>query len=235
MKVTCPSCSRQIPPEDVNILTAMAKCSVCKESFTVSARELGLIPENAWPKVTQSKNYTNPKEITVEHTESAVIIRNRWFNRIAIIILSAFVLITSFELSMPLLDIVPKPFLKLLIPSVLPVVVAVYLTIATIMNSTEIKLTKDSIIVRHYPLPWVGNKVVPIENIIQLFCVLTPPIPLVRGNIPTYDVWILYEDRKRVKLVGRIYTTQQAQFIEQHLEAALGIDSFPVAGEMGAV
>lgn len=34
MQVTCPSCHRVIPPEDVNIQSAIAKCSACSEVFS---------------------------------------------------------------------------------------------------------------------------------------------------------------------------------------------------------
>ncbi len=229
MKVNCPSCQREIPAVDINIQSAIAKCSACDEYFTLASIRAGVAHEMQKPLVPQ------PSEIMLIREGNTLVIQWGWFTwgNLFLTVFAAYWDTTMYNVIISSTQDGQIPYFILF--HVAAGVYFTYLVLTGYLNKSQIRITQNSIMVQHGPLPWPGNKIVSTESIIQLFCALTPKVPLVRGNIPTYDVWVLYQDRLRVKLVSRISTAPQALYIEQQLEAALGIEDYPVAGELKAV
>src|SRR5687768_642743 len=74
MKIYCPTCSREIPAEDINISLAAAKCSACNSVFQFDEmlRSPAAAEKNRLPVPT-------PKKYTIEEFGSDLTIRWRWY------------------------------------------------------------------------------------------------------------------------------------------------------------
>lgn len=127
-----------------------------------------------------------------------------------------------------------------LIASVFPIAhVAVgiagsYYVITGLINRTRIKLNKKELTVRHYPLPWIGNKTINSREITQFY--LKEKLRQGKnGTIRTYQ--LRYLDRKQndknLLPFGVTVDIADVQKMERIFEEYLGIKDFLVHGEYG--
>jgi len=229
MKVTCPSCKREIPPEDINIQSAIAKCSACGEFFMLGNNQQGVAAPAGKPQVAM------PKNITVFRDMNALIIKRHWFSWTVIPLTLFAVAWDSFLILFYSAAIAGHAPLTFMLFPLIHLSVGVFITYTVLtgyLNSTEVRITGGSISVLHGPLPWPGNKVLTTENIQQVYCIQSN---FTNNRSVTYDLCALYKCGTREKLISGIDQPEQARFIEQQIEAVLGIADAPVAGEMGAV
>lgn len=110
--------------------------------------------------------------------------------------------------------------------------ILLYVSVALYKNQTRVSLRGESITVRHWPLPWPGNKHVPARAIEQLFCKGSIAYKINDEPIMTYAVYARLHGGGSIDLVGRLNEAQQALYIEQQLEDCLGIVDIAVPGEM---
>jgi hypothetical protein len=108
-----------------------------------------------------------------------------------------------------------------------------YYTVALFVNKTTIKVNANSIDIKHAPLPWLGSKTVETKNIEQLYV----KEKVNRGKNGTTYTYALYAKQKGIakalKVLGGdiIGDAEDAQLIEQEMEAFLGIKDYQVRGE----
>jgi len=104
----------------------------------------------------------------------------------------------------------------------------IYLTIATWLNKTHIYVSKDTIEIKHQPIPWKGNRRIQANNIKQLF--VKKRYRGTRNGSPryTYKLLGITLDNKQFTLIARLDNSYHAQFIEQKIEKYLGIKNFSV-------
>ena len=110
----------------------------------------------------------------------------------------------------------------------------IYLTVAIFINRTDIRIGRDLLSVRHYPLPFIGQKKIPTADVEQLFCSENQ----IRSNNTTrtvYDVKVLLRDKSSKTLITGLDDARQARYIETEAEKFLRIDDSPVAGELPRV
>lgn len=103
-----------------------------------------------------------------------------------------------------------------------------YVVIAGFVNRTWITAERDTISVRHGPVPMGKALSFRRRDIEQFFCWAKPS-----KNGATYQVDLLLAGRVRHPFVSELETLEQARFIEQELERYLGIADAPVPGEYG--
>jgi hypothetical protein len=105
-----------------------------------------------------------------------------------------------------------------------------YSVSAQIFNRTRISVSHERIVVRHGPLPWLGNREVKTSDIRQIFTRINPGRrrPATQLFI-SYDVLALTRNGDTIKLLSGLgLTSEQASFIERKLEASMGIkDALP--------
>ncbi|MCB1193674.1 MAG: hypothetical protein H7A23_07265 [Leptospiraceae bacterium] len=107
-----------------------------------------------------------------------------------------------------------------------------YKVLANYLNTTEIIVDREKISVRHYPLPWTGNKVVLSNDIKQLYS--KPVRHQNRNSVSfTYEVHAVLSNRTHIELVSNFETSDQALYVEQEIENFLKIENYPVRGEIG--
>jgi hypothetical protein len=107
-----------------------------------------------------------------------------------------------------------------------------YWMLASFINATEISVNDRALTLRHFPLPWLGNMIIPVETIDQLFCTHTYAQRGRSGGNAYYSVNVLQKDGKAIVLVMNIEQPAQARFIEQEIERRLGIADRPIVGEV---
>ena len=111
---------------------------------------------------------------------------------------------------------------------------ASYFSLSQILNKTVIQLTPIVLSVRHAPLPWPGNRTLPISGVKQVYCRV----------VARYDKWesewsfgcylrAVLDNGDEVDLLQSSLET--VRYCEQEIEAYLGIEDTAVAGGMLAV
>lgn len=107
---------------------------------------------------------------------------------------------------------------------------SLYAALARLVNATAVEVTRESIAVRHRPLPWTGNASWPAEEVEQVFSAVQPGV---RRSVVGYQVKLKLKSRSgAVALVRDLETPEQALFLEQELEAALRLEDRAVEGEL---
>jgi hypothetical protein len=101
------------------------------------------------------------------------------------------------------------------------------------LNSTTINVEGGALVVRHGPLPFPGNREIPLSEIDQLYAEYYVER---RKNheVHAYRVMLIRQGEARhVVLLSGIVAADQAAFIERTVERVAGITDRPVAGELG--
>lgn len=73
MKLECPHCSSAIPPEDINIQSAIAKCGGCGAVFGFTEKVPGAAPFGASKRAVEL-----PKGYSIGHEGTGLVITRRW-------------------------------------------------------------------------------------------------------------------------------------------------------------
>lgn len=225
----CPACGSALAAKDLDPARSLAKCAHCGALMSLAPPTVGPGGVRARPEIPL------PPALRVTELPDGLEIRRRWFTP-GVIFLAFFCVAwdgflvfwygIAFKTGAPL------------IMSLFPLIhVAVgvgltYTTLATIFNTTRIRLTWNDLSVTHSPLPWPGNRTIPRQEIDQLYCRRFVHRSSDSGPTTKYEVWMNTTDGKAKKLLGANLDEQQALFVEQQIERALGIPDRPMAGEV---
>ena len=181
-----------------------------------------------------------PEKIQVKKEYGHLLIVRKWFG-FKFIFLTLFVVFWdaflinwySMAFSSTLEGMFDLPLMFILFP-LLHVVVGVGLTYYVLtgyLNKTFIDVDFNSVTVKHKPLPLWGNKTVPSNSIVQLYCKQDMFLGS-RSSYRTFAVHAITRERKNIKLIAGLDTSEQALFIEQEIERFLNIEDKPVKGEI---
>jgi hypothetical protein len=105
-----------------------------------------------------------------------------------------------------------------------------YWTLATLVNATTIVARNGMLSVRHGPIPWWANCDVAIKDIEQLYCE-RQFVRGKRGSGRTYSVNALLTNGQKKIVLKSLTEGDEARFIEQEIEARVGIADARVVGE----
>jgi hypothetical protein len=105
----------------------------------------------------------------------------------------------------------------------------VYATLGGLLNRTVIQVTSEFITVRQGPVPWWGNRRLPLDEIERLDCDRETD-PEERGGRYDYCVQAQTRTASKVDLVSDL-DRAQALFIKQELERWLNLDEHGVGGK----
>jgi hypothetical protein len=97
-----------------------------------------------------------------------------------------------------------------------------YGALAGIMNRTTIRVTGDRLRIRHAPLPWLGNREVPVDELEQVYCTQKEHRGK-NGVTFTYEVKTATKGGAGMTLLTGLPEAEQALYIEQTIEKALNI------------
>lgn len=221
----CRRCGAQITAENINLDTALAKCRQCHAVFGFADRLSGT--RSAPPAM----DVPLPEGLTMSERADTLRLERRWF-RPSLFFQLLFCIGWDAFLVFWYTN-VPDNFLFVVFP-LIHVAVGVGLTYATIagfLNRTIIEAGARHLAIQHAPLPWRGNRRLPVGELQQLFCE-----EHVRrsdhGSTASYSLNAVLHNGRKLALVKGLPAADQALFLEHALEKHLGIANRPVPGEL---
>jgi hypothetical protein len=230
----CPNCASPLSADDWDTVSGIIKCSYCRALSTVPrAASSG---ESSGNGSLERPPVPLPSSLKVEEGALGLSIQRRWFSWVVIFLIPFCIAWNSFLVfwfTGVLSSGSDVPWIMVVFPlaHVAAGVGLTYLTLATLFNSTRISAESGLIRIRHGPVPWRGNLDLDASSLDQLYC----KEKVIRGKNGvsyTYEVWAVTRDGKSRRLLGTSLDQDQALYIEQRLERALGIKDRAVPGEV---
>jgi hypothetical protein len=176
-----------------------------------------------------------PRQFTIERFDDYIHISRKWFGAraiffIAFAIIWNTVLFTFFhnndEQTVGLLRFLPLIHVAVGIG-------LIYYAIASILNKTDIFVSKEKLEVSHKPVPWLGNKTLDAKDIKQLYSKeRISRNSNNNSNTVSYEIHVIGHSGSDTTLLKSLETSQQALYAEQEIEKFLGIKNKPVRGEI---
>jgi len=230
VELKCTNCGSQLDPTDISPQLAAARCPHCDSLFAIPTHTSAppLPPEQPVirPKARQ------PKNIRVSSLRGDLILERRWFSPAILFLLFFALFWTGFSVFWVIgASAVGGIFGLFGLPFVAIGIGMLYAVAAGIMNRTIIRAGNHQLSVHHGPLPWAGNKSIPRHQIAQIFC-REVTRQSKNGSNTVYTVEVVSSDKHREPLLKSLSSEDEALFVEQQLEAFLGINDRPVRGEM---
>jgi hypothetical protein len=216
MTAACRRCGAEL---EVQADLLLARCRACR---TVT----DLTPPRGRPEVPL------PARFRVEREAGTLRIEWRWFSARTIgLLLASVVFDGTLVVQLLLLSGPPLVFFGLV-----HAVVSFGLSWAALcglFNRTRIEVEPGFLRVRHGPLPWPGNREVPVSRIRQLYCTEVDESDS-DGTSFSYSLLATPGPGagKPLVLIKRLPKPEQALFLEQAVEQLLGIADRPVEGEI---
>ena len=106
-----------------------------------------------------------------------------------------------------------------------------YYVVAGYLNKTFVDVDFDSLIIKHRPIPFWGNKNIRSKTLTQIYCKRDGPYGFL-NRAYSYSVRAITNDRENIELLSGLDSSEQALFIEQEIEKFLGITDRPIKGEL---
>jgi hypothetical protein len=181
---------------------------------------------------------TLPRQMQILEEAGRLIIRRKWFSATAII-LTAVCLIWDAALLIWVLSMQSDGSMpgelswEMVLPGLHGMVGMgfTYYTLACYLNKTDVILSPELIEVRIWPMKWPGAAAVAVDAVRQLY-VASREQRSHNGRQESYEVRLVGHDGRERILVCGLETIDQARFIENEIEAILGIQNRPVSGEV---
>jgi hypothetical protein len=251
MRVSCPRCAATIPVENLNTVIMIAKCHACRTVFdfesqvtptATSARRdaRGIarraeIPLPSGMQVHRDEPIAHPSGDyrSAPAGRGRLRIVRRWYGpeHIGLLIFSlVWIGLVLHFLSAAVFAHAGVP--DMLIAGVLLVIglLPTYAALSGLLNRTEITVDRDTLSVRHGPLPTPGTRELPAVAVRQLFVVEQ------RGNKGGvwYELRVVVAQGPVVALARGLTNPQQALYLERAIEDHLGIEDRPVEGQIAS-
>ncbi len=212
MKVECPTCHAAVPAEDINIQAMTAVCRACNNVFSVAKLAEAGTPIGL------------PTRFTItDEGARRLAVSWRWW-RLQYVFLIFFCCAWDgflvFWYSFALFAHGPSGvfgMLMILFP-IIHVAVGVgltYFVIAAMFNRTWIVCDGDTLAIRHGPVPWAGNRSLPLHDLSH------PRVEtkFQSNSVPHYNVAAINNGRDIVLLKG--LEEGEARWISQQLARVL--------------
>lgn len=248
MELACSTCGAPFRAEDLNLDYGIATCRYCRAITKLPKTDPGEAVPAPGETPQERSPVPMPKSITVEDWGANLKISWRWFSPMYLFLAFFCVAWDSFLVFWYWMAVggmgdAPGPFrLLFFVFPMAHVAVGVgltYFVIAGFLNRSVIEVATGELSIRHGPVPWRGNQTIPVDDIDQLYCQLDAGR---RRNASgawtenssgvTYRVNALLKNGRKETLVSKLFDLDQALFIEQKLEDALGIEDRRVSGEL---
>ena len=172
-----------------------------------------------------------PDKFELFHRGSYIEITWKWFRwRIVFITVNAIIwsglLFNAYSEAGKSMEWLVKPMVVYFLHGAIGIGLMYYI-VAGWFNRTHIFVTRGRVVVRHGPIPWLGNKELKVSNLKQLYAK-----EKIREGSVTYEVYYITHSGRNIKLFSGLKTKEQALHIEQEIEKYLGIEDIAVKGEI---
>lgn len=265
MHVNCPQCQAEIGIDDIDLGLRIGKCRACSQVVNIAdqltgisgpaassvsgATSVSVAPEADTPIVPK------PASLVVEDDGQTLVITKRWFHPAALFLVffcvawdSFLVVWYSFVLSAmnggpgqgpP--DAFRWLFIIFPIGHVAVGVGLTYFCVATFLNRTTLSIQDGFLSLRHGPMFWPGQFVLPVDDIEQFYVKslarrMTYDSPGMATGMATVNISgqlmaVLKSGGER-KVWGQELDPGVVRYLEHCLEEFLGIEDRRVAGEL---
>ncbi|MBF0569537.1 MAG: hypothetical protein HQL18_02035 [Candidatus Omnitrophica bacterium] len=227
MKIMCPACNQEVAAEDINLSQEIAKCANCNNVFSFADKVSGASQAQDRPQIEKPKQYE-----LINDADGFAIVR-RWLGCSVVPLLFFCVFWNGFMAVWFTVAFTHKQYAMAAFGSIHAAVGLgmLYGVLAMFLNKTTIRITYDSVTVRHAPLPWMGQKTISRAEVKQFYS--QEDISQTKnGTSRSYAVRLLTSNEKVVDLVTGLAGRDEALFIEQQVEKFLGIRDENVSGEL---
>lgn len=183
--------------------------------------------------VVNSYAMTLPAGFSMVEGSQEIIFERKWFTIAHLGTLLFALLWNAFSYFFYLMMISGNVSVIILLFPVMHMIVGIWLLyfgICGFFNKTIITANRQDLSVRHLPLPWSSEKVIPVSAISQLY--ITEHSRKHRGSvINSYNVEVMLTNSHAVLLVKGLDSPEEATFIEKAVERFLRIEDHSVEGE----
>lgn len=220
--VICPNCSSQLRGDDINIHELIGKCARCDHIFRLT------IPRDSIPvEKTIGAEPSRPSGILIDdELTDALLILRRWFHPTLFFLLFFCIAWDGFLVFWYAIALFGDAqgkgteWIAILFP-ICHVAVGVGLTyyvIAGFLNTSSIFVDREWLMVRHGPVPWIGNRQLRVDEILGIEIDYTYS----SDHQPRYSVSAHVEDGRQMVLLKGIQP-KQADYIAWQLANKLGV------------
>lgn len=223
MKVVCPNCRAPIPGDTINVASMSAVCRACAEVFPIAAGTAAPPPPG---------DAERPRIVRVEELPAGGLRLSwswwRWSYVFLIFFTIAWDGFLVFWYAMAIFGHEKTgsafSWFAILFP-ICHVAVGVGLTyflIAASCNRTTIELGRETLRVRHAPVPWIGNRDIARERIHRLKIARTESQSSGRVSV-THGLLAELDPDGQATLVRSFHDAEHARFVGRTLAAALAV------------
>lgn len=224
MPLTCPTCGRAIAPANISMQTSIAKCA-CGEVFGFDAQPFGVGVATAAPAMA---TVVQPEDFTVSHAGGNLVLRRRWFSAGTLILVGFFIVWIGLGAHALLTQGIMQP--KVVVFIAVSFLLS-YVSLAMMLNSTEIRANERTVSVQIAPIPWYGNKTIRSGCVNRFFIEQQLGYrPNGRGSSNTYmkyKVMAAMKNGEYVLLVSFYNNHNRAEYVKQQLSQHLGLVDGP--------
>jgi hypothetical protein len=237
VELECRKCGKPIADEDVHVELAVARCASCRTVMDLTSRQTVEDGDgNPGSRARLRAPVPMPARFQVSDTASGLIVTWRWFTP-RLVSQALFCVIWDVLVFLGLTADHSKSQLEMMLSWLLfggAAVWLTYTTLAGLLNRTRVEVRSGVLSIRHFPLPWPGNRDLPARDIEQLYCEERFGHSGKQTTVRYLVNAILRSDGRTVKPLGELEQAQQALFLEQLIEQRLGIADQPVGGELAS-
>ena len=238
MQVQCPNCGTMLRSDDMNLATMAAKCRRCDSLLDLKPLLSTAGADGHRTPAAERPIIPTPPGFRIAETQLGLRIVRRWFASglfMSALFCIAWDSFLVFWYYMAFTQPGPGPWNWIMI--IFPVghvavgIGVTYSTLAGFVNDTRISVEDGQLTVRHGPLPWPGNRSFQTVDIDQLFTEQNTHRAK-GGQTFTYRLCAVMKDGRKEVVLSGSDEIDHILFLEQRLEAELGIKDRPVAGEV---
>lgn len=251
--LACPQCGERIAASDVNLDLFVALCRTCDATVELGRDDTGSTPPRAElpappdrqtaltrgrPPEALARLASPPAGITVQQHGQTLVLTRRWFRfspgflflALWCLVWDGFLVVWYAIGFASLFSGSGEALIMLLFP-ILHLAVGIgvtYTLVATVVNRSRVEIDGSHVRVTHGPLPWGGPAPIPVHAVDQFYLVRQTGK---NGSTSGFDLVARRVDRTSEKVLGGLESDVQGRYLEQRLEAHLGLEDVAVEGE----
>jgi hypothetical protein len=241
VKLHCPSCGSPIDADDMNVVNLVAKCRACDDVFSFAgvvetpANATRMAPTRlANPAPKQGEMLPRPPGMIEQQLGNTWTVTWRWFTSDVIGLLVFAVAWDAFLVFWYSMAFGTRgPWIAKVFPigHVAVGVCITYYVLTGLFNRTRVDVSRSEVSVRHYPLPWLGNRSIASADLTQLFC---EQAAMKQNGIGRFRLCATLRSGNKITLLSGFRNVGEAKYLERAIESRLNIAPTAVVGEYGA-
>ena len=227
----CPNCGSVLRSSDLDFNSGIVKCSYCHALSTLPSKMAPASNDG----FRERPEVPMPPRVTCVDNGYETVITRRWFSHAVWFLLFFCIVWNSFLVfwyTMAFAGNAPWIFKVFPLIHVAVGVGLSYAVLTMFFNRTVIIAGPQRFRIHHGPLPSFGNMQLEAGDVTQLYCKEKISHSRKGGTSVSYELWAKMRDGAAKKLIGSLMEDQQALFLEQRLEKAMGIQDRAVASEL---